>query len=356
MDQITQNNSSSEDLLIKVWKQAPDRKWAEQFLDLTRDLLQYVGLDERDPRVCISLKDRRFRININRRSVLRAFKKSMPVTAFMLPFDIDEKDKLIKQSEQQDFWFNNSPGETLEPPLWLNFKEKYPKEILSVKQLDDWKKACKLEVNRARSAPSRKYHDSLAYKCIIDLEYRDFILHQVDFASSAKNTKKSIQKNDQTQDIQKIEKIAYEIEEQGYFDPKNVIDTRQRVEREIAQRQGQPKFRRALLQIYNCKCAITGFDAQEALEAAHIDSYKGDQTNNLNNGLLLRCDIHTLFDLYRITIHPESYQVIISQKLHQTSYQALNNRKVNLPSQGTISKEALEKHYAEFLKREQKNQ
>ena len=79
----------------------------------------------------------------------------------------------------------------------------------------------------------------------------------------------------------KIEKIAYEIEEQGYFDPKNVIDTRQRVEREIAQRQGQPKFRRALLQIYNCKCAITGFDAQEALEAAHIDSYKGDQTNNL---------------------------------------------------------------------------
>jgi len=167
MDQITQNNSSSEDLLIKVWKQAPDRKWAEQFLDLTRDLLQYVGLDERDPRVCISLKDRRFRININRRSVLRAFKKSMPVTAFMLPFDIDEKDKLIKQSEQQDFWFNNSPGETLEPPLWLNFKEKYPKEILSVKQLDDWKKACKLEVNRARSSPYRKHHDSLAYKCIL---------------------------------------------------------------------------------------------------------------------------------------------------------------------------------------------
>ena len=32
----------------------------------------------------------------------------------------------------------------------------------------------------------------------------------------------------------KIEKIAYEIEEQGYFDPKNVIDTRQRVETEIA--------------------------------------------------------------------------------------------------------------------------
>jgi HNH endonuclease len=354
MDQITQNNSSSEDLLIKVWKQAPDRKWAEQFLDLARDLLEYVGLDERDPRVCISLKDRRFRININRRSVLRAFKKSMPVTAFMLPFDVDEKDELEKKSKQ-DFWFKNSPGETLEPPLYLDF-EGYPQEILSVKQLDDWKKACKLEVNRARSSPYRKYHDSLAYRCIVDLEYRELILNQVDFGSSAKNRKKSIQKNDQTQDIQKIEKIAYEIEEQGYFDPKNVIDTRQRVEREIAQRQGQPKFRKALLQIYNCKCAITGFDAQEALEAAHIDSYKGDQTNNLNNGLLLRCDIHTLFDLYRITIHPESYQVIISQKLHQTSYQVLHNRKVNLPSQGTISKEALEKHYAEFLKREQKNQ
>jgi predicted restriction endonuclease len=111
-----------------------------------------------------------------------------------------------------------------------------------------------------------------------------------------------------------------------------------------------------LLQIYNCKCAIAGFDAQEVLQAAHIDSYKGEQTNNFNNGLLLRCDIHTLFDLYKITIHPESYQVIISQKLHQTSYQALHNRKVNLPSQGTISKDALQKHYTEFLKREQKNE
>ena len=79
--------------------------------------MEYLGLDERDPRVCISLnKDHRFAIKIGPRMVLEAFDKNTLVTAFMLPFDIDEKDELIKQSEQQNFWFNNSPGETLETP------------------------------------------------------------------------------------------------------------------------------------------------------------------------------------------------------------------------------------------------
>jgi putative restriction endonuclease len=65
----------------------------------------------------------------------------------------------------------------------------------------------------------------------------------------------------------------------------------------IAARRGQAAFRAALIDAYGGRCSITGCDAVEALEAAHISPYKGDHTNDVTNGLLLRADLHTLFDL-----------------------------------------------------------
>ena len=42
---------------------------------------------------------------------------------------------------------------------------------------------------------------------------------------------------------------------------------------------------------------MTGCDVVQALDAAHISPYLGDQSNHVTNGVLLRADIHTLFDL-----------------------------------------------------------
>ena len=47
---------------------------------------------------------------------------------------------------------------------------------------------------------------------------------------------------------------------------------------------------------YGGRCAITGYDVEEALQAAHIVPYLGPQSNTVNNGLLLRADVHNLFD------------------------------------------------------------
>ena len=79
-------------------------------------------------------------------------------------------------------------------------------------------------------------------------------------------------------------------------------DRRDRVPGTIVARRGQGRFRSGLLAAYDERCAVTGTVVTEILEAAHISPYKGDHTNHLANGILLRADIHTLFDLHLLTI------------------------------------------------------
>lgn len=129
----------------------------------------------------------------------------------------------------------------------------------------------------------------------------------------------------------------------GSFDPQNVTDTRKKVLAAITQRQGQPQFRKSLLEAYGCRCVLTDCDAECALEAAHILPYTGPDTNYPSNGLLLRADIHTLFDLGLVTIDPEDLTVALDSSLSETYYKSLHGRKLRLPlsAEAAPSNEAL---------------
>jgi predicted restriction endonuclease len=139
-------------------------------------------------------------------------------------------------------------------------------------------------------------------------------------------------------------------QDSGIFDPKNKRDARKRILTSIVRRQGQPEFREKLLRIYNGKCLISGCDAEEALEAAHICPYRGDHTNHPNNGLLLRSDLHTLFDLYLISIDASLERLRIAPALRQTCYVKLGGQRVRFP-RNKPSAAALDEHRAEFDKR-----
>lgn len=107
------------------------------------------------------------------------------------------------------------------------------------------------------------------------------------------------------------------------FDPKGIIDGRRRTIASIVRRRGQAAFRDALLKAYEGRCAITGCDAAPALEAAHITPYLGTETNHPANGLLLRGDLHTLFDLGLIAVDEEMHTVLVAPSLANTSYAEL---------------------------------
>ena len=132
------------------------------------------------------------------------------------------------------------------------------------------------------------------------------------------------------------------------FDPDSSEDARDRTLRSIVQRRGQPEFRRKLLEAYGRHCAVTGCDVEEVLEACHIISYKGPKTNHPTNGLLLRADLHTLFDLGLVAIDAEPGKLLIAEKLQGTYYESLAGATIKFPTSKSLkpNREALDEHRA----------
>jgi hypothetical protein len=114
--------------------------------------------------------------------------------------------------------------------------------------------------------------------------------------------------------------------------PSDDEDGRKRTLASIVSRRGQPAFRKVIMTAYSGKCAVTGCDAKEALEAAHITPYMGDQTNHVQNGLLLRADIHTLFDLGLIAVSPIDFRIILHSSLRVGYYGYLDGKMISVPS------------------------
>jgi predicted restriction endonuclease len=136
--------------------------------------------------------------------------------------------------------------------------------------------------------------------------------------------------------------------------PADDYDARQRVLRQIVRRRGQPKFRSALMNAYSGRCAVTGYEAEDALEAAHLRSYKGPESNTLSNGLLLRVDIHTLLDLKLLAINPQPREIAVSKLLSATQYGSLSGQPITepaMPSQRP-SQDALDALWQEFTEEE----
>ncbi|UER54607.1 hypothetical protein HJG43_08725 [Kineosporiaceae bacterium SCSIO 59966] len=115
------------------------------------------------------------------------------------------------------------------------------------------------------------------------------------------------------------------------FDPGGLQDERDRRLVETAVREGQDRFRSALMAAYGSACAITEYTAVETLQAAHIFPYRGPATNSVSNGLLLRADVHLLFDRGAIAVHEASMEVLIKPHLEVTQYVSLAGKKLRRP-------------------------
>jgi hypothetical protein len=112
-------------------------------------------------------------------------------------------------------------------------------------------------------------------------------------------------------------------------------DTRKFQQTRQAVRQGQGKFRLDLLDAYGSRCAATDYDVSEGLEAAHIRPYRGAHTNETRNGILLRADIHNLFDYGIIGVDPETIKVVLNQRARESKYAPLHARQLRLPDDQT---------------------
>jgi hypothetical protein len=120
----------------------------------------------------------------------------------------------------------------------------------------------------------------------------------------------------------------------------------------IELRQNQGPFRDGLIQRDNAKCAITGCRILQILEAAHLIPFaSGDPArDSQQNGILLRADIHTLFDRGLMAIHADTHELWLAKELASSGYNVLAGRRIKTKA-GTANI----KHHFEWALRKSKN-
>ena len=82
----------------------------------------------------------------------------------------------------------------------------------------------------------------------------------------------------------------------------------------VKPRLGQGAFRVAVTDAYHRTCAISGGKVLPALDAAHIKPYGLGGAHDVSNGILLRRDIHSVFDAGYVTID-DQYRFVVSEKV-----------------------------------------
>jgi len=105
----------------------------------------------------------------------------------------------------------------------------------------------------------------------------------------------------------------------------------------VAPRLGQGTFRVAVTDAYGRACAVTGEHSLPVLEAAHLKPYAKGGLHEVRNGVLLRADLHRLFDQGYVTVTPE-YWVEVSPRLrveyqNGRSYYPFHGAPLQLPAQ-----------------------
>lgn len=106
------------------------------------------------------------------------------------------------------------------------------------------------------------------------------------------------------------------------------LNEEKRREREWVERitrPGQSDFRQALIE-RDGSCALTGFSALRALEAAHVVPVRTDGSDADGNGILLRADLHKLFDADLLAINPADGSVWLHSSCHEDYKELLSVR------------------------------
>lgn len=112
-------------------------------------------------------------------------------------------------------------------------------------------------------------------------------------------------------------------------------------------RPGQAQFRDALMKQYKGRCAVSKCAVPETLEAAHVMPHTGDpKWDHPDNGMMLRRDLHALFDAMLWSIDPKTDRIRLAERLKTSPYRKLDGREID----HQVAPELLEVHFRQFKK------
>ena len=120
------------------------------------------------------------------------------------------------------------------------------------------------------------------------------------------------------------------------------------VEAVVRRRVGQQRFRDRLLERYGPTCAVTGAQPEMVLDAAHLYRFADNPVHADDGGLLLRADVHRLFDRLVLTFSPRTWTTQVAPALleRHESLAALHGRRISVHDTRLPDVELIERHHA----------
>lgn len=119
----------------------------------------------------------------------------------------------------------------------------------------------------------------------------------------------------------------------------------------VLPRLGQGLFRILVTDAYTRRCAMTGERTLPVLDAVHIKPYALVKRHEIPNGLLMRSDLHRLFDFGYLTVDPTARRILVSKRIKEEfengrDYYKLHGQALREPAQNWAkpSVENLEYH------------
>ncbi|MZF55867.1 HNH endonuclease [Streptomyces sp. SID5594] len=135
-----------------------------------------------------------------------------------------------------------------------------------------------------------------------------------------------------------------EVLDRGGHRPSELPGGRRRTTAAI--RRGQDAFRRALVRQYGLICAVTGAAPAEVLEAAHLRPFADTERHRVEEGLMLRSDVHRLFDSGLLAIDSDLVVRIAPSLAGHELYSSLAGARLRIPGDSPIDRAAIADHHA----------
>lgn len=125
------------------------------------------------------------------------------------------------------------------------------------------------------------------------------------------------------------------------------------VEALVRRRVGQQQFRRRLLDRLGPTCAVTGPQPETVLDAAHLHAYALRPEHRLDEAMLLRADVHRLFDRLLLTFDPRDWRAHVAPPLleRHAALRPLDGRLIELPPDLRPASAVIDAHHSAALSR-----
>ncbi len=234
----------------------------------------------------------------------------------MTLMDQDKKDRVKAEERDQNFWMlDDTQGAKIEALMdqeegdRVGAEERFWSEIIGDRPHDADPYGLRAELRRARGATDLEIEDLRNYKRL--KKYVPFPARKL--GGEPFVTMRTRNRRTDVDDIGSL-----------WRERQKIIST--------AGRPGQGEFRKQVLVMFGGTCLVTGCAIERVVQAAHLVPYSTSRLQKVHNGIALRADVHTLFDLHTLRIDSRSNCVHLQPELAGTEYWQYNGKQLTFPS------------------------